>query len=89
LDLRLPRASARQARNVVLDDPRVNQARATLKDMIDAAMGDGRWVMERLDGNRQRARNGLKCMELHRSRADQIDPIGASYSPKPWVAKPC
>jgi hypothetical protein len=50
-----------------------------------------KWISSRWKstGNSLRARNGPKCMELHRSRADQIDPIGASYSPKPWVAKPC
>lgn len=73
----------------MLEDPQAQPGRATLEDMIGAATGDGRWVVERLDGDRLRMRNGPRCVELHRSRADQIDPIGASYSPKPWAARPC
>jgi hypothetical protein len=89
LDLRLSREGTRRARSPSLDDPHADPPRTSLGDRVAAAMGDGRWVMQRLDANRLRFRNGPKCFEVHRSRADQIDPIGASHSPKPWGAKPC
>jgi len=95
LDLRLPRSRSASVgtRNPALDDPRSNTPRAALEDRIGAAMGgDGRWVAERIDNDRVRFRRGGTCVEVQRSRAEQLDSFNSSYSPKPWAAKkpePC
>lgn len=96
LDLRLPRAAAAAAtrsRNPALDDPRANTPRASFEQKLrDAMGGDGTWVEERLDDDRVTFRRGRTCVDVERSRVDQLDPFNRAASAKPWVAKqarPC
>lgn len=96
LDLRLPRsaaATAQRGRNPALDDPRANTPRATFEQRLrDAMGGDGTWVEERLDDDRVTFRRGRTCVDVERSRADQLDPFNRAAAAKPWVAKqprPC
>ncbi len=88
LNLALPRgASAPWRRQLpALEDPRSNSARATFESELRAAMGgDGRWALERIDEDHIRLRNGSTCIDIRRSRAEQLDGFNRSFSPKPWM----
>jgi hypothetical protein len=95
LNLVLPRAAsaAWRQRPTPMDDPRANTAKATFESKLQAAMGgDGRWLEERIDGDRVRFRRGDTCVDFTRTRAEQLDSFNQSFSPKPWVTpgpKPC
>jgi hypothetical protein len=91
LDLRLPRGASApwRAHNPALDDPRANSRQATLEENLAAAMGgDGRWVMERLDGDRIRYRRGNQCVEVQRTRAGQLELANGAFR-NLWAAKGC
>jgi hypothetical protein len=91
LDLRLPRSASApwRAHNPALDDPRANSRKATLEENLAAAMGgDGRWVMERLDVDRIRYRRGNQCIEVHRTRAGQLELANGAFR-NLWAAKGC
>jgi hypothetical protein len=95
LDLRLPPGALQgwRERNPALDDARSNSARATLEDRIGAAMdGAADWTEERIDQDHIRFRHGHRCLDVHRSRDEQLDSFNRSVSPKPWATdgmKPC
>ena len=91
LNLRLPRRApgSGTARNPALDDPRGNTPHATMEERLAAAMGgDGRWVMERLDGDRIRYRRGNQCVDVQRTRAGQLELANGAFR-NLWAAKPC
>jgi hypothetical protein len=89
LNLALPRRAAApwRQRLPALDDPRSNTARATFEDQLREAMGgDGRWALERIDEDHIHYRNGSTCVDIRRSRAEQLDGFNRGFSPKPWLA---
>ena len=91
LDLRLPRGASApwRAHNPALDDPRANSRKATMEENLAAAMGgDGRWVMELLDGDRIRYRRGNQCVEVQRTRAGQLELANGAFR-NLWAAKGC
>jgi hypothetical protein len=76
-----------------MDDPRANTPKATIESRLQAAMGgDGRWTEERIDNDHLRYRRGDRCVDVNRSRAEQLDPFQQGSNPKPWLvgpARPC
>jgi hypothetical protein len=89
LNLALPRGASApwRQRLPALDDPRSNSARATFESELRAAMGgDGRWALERIDDDHIRWRNGSTCIDIRRSRSEQLDGFNRGFSPKPWMA---
>ncbi len=91
LDLRLPRGASApwRARSPALDDPRANTPRASLERRLrDAMGGDGEWHEERLGDDRVRFRRGSTCVDVERSRSDQLDPFNRAAGARPWIAKP-
>jgi hypothetical protein len=91
LDLTLPRqplASWRE-RNPALDDPRSNtRPPAAVEARIAAALGDGRWQVERLDHDRVRYRSGNLCFIAKRSRAGQLELAGGAFR-ELWAVSDC
>lgn len=58
----------------------------TLESRIAGAVGIGRWVEQRIDGDTIRLKNGDRCVLLVRSRIAQIDPMSPSARALPWMA---
>lgn len=91
LDLTLPRQphAPWRERNPALDDPRSNtRPPAAVEARIAAALGDGRWQVERLDHDRVRYRNGSLCVIATRSRAGQLDLAGGAFRDL-WAVSDC
>lgn len=91
LDLTLPRQphAPWRERNPALDDPRSNtRPPAAVEARIAAALGDGRWHVERLDHDRVRYRNGSLCVIATRSRAGQIELAGGAFRDL-WAVRDC
>ena len=91
LDLTLPRQphAPWRERNPALDDPRSNtRPPAAVEARIAAALGDGRWQVERLDHDRVRYRNGSRCVIATRSRAGQIELAGGAFRDL-WAVSDC
>jgi hypothetical protein len=91
LDLSLPRQpnAPWRDRNPALDDPRSNtRPPAAVEARIAAALGDGRWHVERLDNDRVRFRSGSRCVIATRSRAGQIELAGGAFRDL-WAVSDC
>ena len=91
LDLTLPRQphAPWRERNPALDDPRSNtRPPAAVEARIAAALGDGRWQVERLDHDRVRYRSGGRCIIAPRSRAGQIELAGGAFRDL-WAVSDC
>lgn len=91
LDLTLPRQphAPWRERNPALDDPRSNtRPPAAVEARIAAALGDGRWHVERLDHDRVRYRHGSLCIIATRSRAGQIELAGGAFRDL-WAVRDC
>jgi hypothetical protein len=91
LDLTLPRQphAPWRERNPALDDPRSNtRPPAAVEARIAAALGDGRWQVERLDHDRVRYRSGSLCVIATRSRAGQIELAGGAFRDL-WAVSDC
>ncbi|MBL8308514.1 MAG: hypothetical protein JNM33_17605 [Rubrivivax sp.] len=90
LDLRLPRSASApwRVRSPALDDPRANTPRASFEQRLrDAMGGDGEWREERLGDDQVRFRRGSTCVDVERSRSDQLDPFNRAAGARPWIAK--
>lgn len=92
LNLGVPRAIAVPARpsmrDQMINDPRSNSAHATVESRVAAVVGTDVLVEERMDATRKRVRQHGQCVEVHESRAAQIDPFNQSVSPTPKLVKP-
>lgn len=91
LDLALPRQPQApwRERNPALDDPRSNtRPSAAVEARIAAALGDGRWQVERLDPDRVRFRSGSRCVIATRSRAGQLELAGGAFR-ELWAVSEC
>jgi hypothetical protein len=91
LDLTLPRQPQApwRERNPALDDPRSNtRPPAAVEARIAAALGDGRWQVERLDHDRVRYRSGSLCVIATRSRAGQLELAGGAFR-ELWAVSDC
>jgi hypothetical protein len=91
LDLTLPRQPQApwRERSPALDDPRSNtRPPATVEARIAAALGDGRWQVERLDHDRVRYRSGSRCIMATRSRAGQLELAGGAFRDL-WAVSDC
>lgn len=91
LNLSLPRAASSpwRRRNPATDDRRSNPPPVTLESRLAEVMGgDGRWAMQRLDNDLVRLRRGNTCVDVVRSRVEQLDGFNNSAQPKPWLSKP-
>lgn len=92
LNLGVPRAVAVPARpsmrDQMINDPRSNSAHATVESRVAAVVGTDVLVEERMDATRKRVRQHGQCVEVHESRAAQIDPFNQSVSPTPKLVKP-
>jgi hypothetical protein len=91
LDLTLPRQphAPWRERNPALDDPRSNtRPPAAVEARIAAALGDGRWQVERLDHDRVRYRSGSVCVIATRSRAGQLELAGGAFR-ELWAVSDC
>jgi len=76
-------ASSAAARNPALSDPRSNTARPTFEDRIaDAAAQTGDWTVERITDHRTLMRRGDTCVEVLRSRIDDMDPFNGNVAPR-------
>jgi hypothetical protein len=88
----IPRATAVPARpsmrDQMINDPRSNSAHATVESRIAAVAGTDVLVEERMDATRTRVRQHGQCVEVHESRAAQLDPFNQSVSPTPKLVKP-
>lgn len=92
LNLSVPRAIAVPAqpsmRDQMINDLRSNSARATVESRVAAVAGTDVLVEERMDATRTRVRQRGQCVEVHESRAAQLDPWNQSHSPTPKIVKP-
>jgi len=92
LNVSVPRAIAVPAqpsmRDQMINDPRSNSARATVESRVAAVAGTDVLVEERMDATRTRVRQRGQCVEVHESRAAQLDPWNQSHSPTPKIVKP-
>ncbi|MDE2370854.1 MAG: hypothetical protein KGN16_17940 [Burkholderiales bacterium] len=89
LDLRLPlaRNAPWRQRSPAQDDPRANTRPETFEEKIAGAMGgDGVWRTERIDYDHMRLQRGDTCVDLQRTRAQQIDPMSPHTRDLPWLA---
>jgi hypothetical protein len=56
---------------------------------VQRALPSGNWVMERVDIDTVRYRQGSQCVVVRRSRSEAVDPINSQgMGGKPWVASP-
>ena len=84
-------ASTAAARNPALSDPRSNTVRPTFEERIaDAAAQTGEWSMERTSDHRTLLRRGDTCVEVLRSRIDDMDAFNGNVAPRTvkMVGKP-
>ncbi|MDE1927008.1 MAG: hypothetical protein KGI36_07465, partial [Burkholderiales bacterium] len=74
-------------RSPALDDPRANTRPETFEEKLAGAMGgDGVWRIERIDDDHRRLKRGDTCVDLQRTRAQQIDPMSPHTRDLPWLA---
>lgn len=95
LNLALPRGALApwRQRNPALDDARANTRRPThMAALIDRALGgdaDGPITEEALSDGSRRFRRGSRCVVIHPSQTQRLDPFHSSFSPKPGVVDSC